>query len=191
MMYFLLLLHNFKSSVTLECWIKRNSLQDEWIMPAMTSSTGITLRACSALSRKQLTFYWIPFFFFFLYIFPFYFFLHTNTHTQTHTLLLLSFSFNEFVEEEEMLQERPTKRMKKPVLLSFFPPFFVLLFQTVARSTYPTVTVYTVRIRMWREKNRNLQDGDSLQKVHTHNTARWPPSCTYLYTLYTVYTALS
>ena len=127
MMYFLLLLHNFKSSVTLECWIKRNSLQDEWIMPAMTSSTGITLRACSALSRKQLTFYWIPFFFFFLYIFPFYFFFaHKHTHTNTHTAT--TFLFVQWLCRRRRNASRETHEKNEKASSSFFlSPLFCVV----------------------------------------------------------------
>ncbi len=172
MMYFLLLLHNFKSSVTLECWIKRNSLQEEWIMPAMTSSTGITLRACSALSRKQLIFIGFLFFFFFLYIIfsLLLFFLHTNTHTHTPTHTATAFLFVQWLCRRRRNALRETHEKNEKASSSFFlSPLFVLLFQTVARSTYPTVTVYTVRIRMWREKTGIFKMATH-SKRYTHNT---------------------
>ena len=102
-------------------------------MPAMTSSTGITLRACSALSRKQLIF-----FIGFLFLSSPFTFFCTPTHTHT---LLLSFSFNDFVEGEKK-QKRSKRRRTGMASSSFFyfAPLFCCFKLLPAAPTQPSLS---------------------------------------------------
>lgn len=139
----------------------------------MTSSTGITLRACSALSRKQL----------FSTTHTAHHRLHTHTR-HTHFGLTLSRRNLQILDQEPTtttkqrpLLVREEDEEEKPVFLVEL--FFSFRFQTVApQRLNPTVTVFAVRLRLWRENEtrkcdstpsvspnskpkENLQDGDT------------------------------
>lgn len=170
-------LHYFKSSVTLKCWIKGTACKG-WIMPTMTSSTGITLSACSALSRKQTFFYCSI-------LFPFYFLHHR--HYFPFRPMTLSKGKCSKTKKSSRDHKASSSYISQLVfflggewgsefIFCFQLPPFLFLFQTVARSTLPnrrhSFTPVGWGIMAGKEKkkkNRNLQDGDTLTEKGAHN----------------------
>lgn len=164
-------LHYFKSSVTLKCWIKGTACKG-WIMPTMTSSTGITLSACSALSRKQTFFYCSI-------LFPFYF-LH---HRHYFPFRPMTLSKGKCSKTKKSSRDHKASSSYISQLVFFWggewgsefifcfqlPPF-LFLFQTVARSTLPnrrhSFTPVGWGIMAGKEKKKKKQESSRWR--HTH-----------------------